>query len=128
MCESTHPPCGDRSIRRFHQTTNSGHPSCSEHSSPRARPRYEDAADHVLRPDNSSELDFGGEDGSSRERWSVCLGSMKQQDELMVKRWNDDIDTLLVFVGVESDIITRLCNNRTVIGWFILGNSHSLHY
>ncbi|CAL1717052.1 unnamed protein product [Somion occarium] len=40
------------------------------------------------------------------ERWSACSRALKQYDESMIKNWKEDIDTVLVFAGLFSAVLT----------------------
>ncbi|KAJ3553755.1 hypothetical protein NM688_g3446 [Phlebia brevispora] len=40
------------------------------------------------------------------DRWTACARSMKQHDESMVHGWKEEIDTLLVFAGLFSAVLT----------------------
>ncbi|THH32247.1 hypothetical protein EUX98_g1952 [Antrodiella citrinella] len=43
---------------------------------------------------------------SVSERWSACSQAMKHFDEVTIKGWKEDIDTLLVFAGLFSAVLT----------------------
>ncbi|PCH42084.1 hypothetical protein WOLCODRAFT_101511 [Wolfiporia cocos MD-104 SS10] len=45
-------------------------------------------------------------DGSRADNWSTCERLMKEYDQEKVKMWKEDIDTLLVFAGLFSAVVT----------------------
>ncbi|OBZ72178.1 hypothetical protein A0H81_07613 [Grifola frondosa] len=47
-----------------------------------------------------------GTSGDSFEWWSSCASLMKRHDEAMVRGWKEEIDTLLVFAGLFSAVLT----------------------
>ncbi|KAI0789880.1 hypothetical protein C8Q75DRAFT_806540 [Abortiporus biennis] len=40
------------------------------------------------------------------DRWASCCGNMKEFDETVVRGWKEDIDSLLVFAGLFSAVVT----------------------
>ncbi|EIN10472.1 hypothetical protein PUNSTDRAFT_63907, partial [Punctularia strigosozonata HHB-11173 SS5] len=46
------------------------------------------------------------ESQSEPDGWSACCKAMKAYDEDMIARWKDEIDTLLVFAGLLSGVLT----------------------
>ncbi|EJF66324.1 hypothetical protein BD309DRAFT_837246, partial [Dichomitus squalens] len=38
--------------------------------------------------------------------WSECARAMMELDQANIKRWKEDIDTLLVFAGLFSSVVT----------------------
>ncbi|KAI0649471.1 hypothetical protein C8Q79DRAFT_876040, partial [Trametes meyenii] len=38
--------------------------------------------------------------------WTACAARMRDYDEAMVRGWKEEIDTLLVFAGLFSAVVT----------------------
>ncbi|KAK7690447.1 hypothetical protein QCA50_005545 [Cerrena zonata] len=94
-------------IHRERPVSSTSAPYASQHYYPRKH----------LRSDSSSTSDqesylygYYSEDGRHQptmpERWSACSRALKQYDENMIKNWKEDIDTVLVFAGLFSAVLT----------------------
>ncbi|EEB95966.1 hypothetical protein MPER_04982 [Moniliophthora perniciosa FA553] len=69
------------------------------------------AADIPLPPSNATFSDRGEDEpadkpGSVADAWEVLMKAVNKYDDEMVKNWKEDIDTLLVFAGLFSAVVT----------------------
>uniref|UniRef100_A0A0W0G993 DUF6535 domain-containing protein n=1 Tax=Moniliophthora roreri TaxID=221103 RepID=A0A0W0G993_MONRR len=71
------------------------------------------AADIPLPPSNATFSDSGEDKpsdhdkpGSVADAWEILMKAVNKYDDEMVKNWKEDIDTLLVFAGLFSAVVT----------------------
>ncbi|ESK89191.1 hypothetical protein Moror_5198 [Moniliophthora roreri MCA 2997] len=74
----------------------------------------EDAADENQRSGNKaaktwSEAERKTKQPTVDESWEKMMKEVNRYDEDMVKNWKEDIDTLLVFAGLFSAVVTAFC-------------------
>ncbi|PIL29064.1 hypothetical protein GSI_09112 [Ganoderma sinense ZZ0214-1] len=59
------------------------------------------------RPGNGSEREQGPPSiWDSSEAWAACAKALREYDEAMIQDWKEEIDTLLVFAGLFSAVLT----------------------
>jgi hypothetical protein len=68
-----------------------------------------------------------GRAGADAEIWRTYVSEAAEYDKTLIASWNEDLDTLLIFVCLKSSC--HLCAGVDAFtGWSLLCNPHSVHH